>query len=69
MDLGLLRQLRSKENVFARGSPAYEQVALELLQLMPNTFQGLKKKSVRDRLLKVMEQFRNMEREEWWKRQ
>eukprot|EP00117_Sycon_ciliatum_P029316 scpid106847/ scgid23378/ len=49
MDLAILRQLRSHERPFRRGSPAMELVAGELSNSDLAKFGGITKKGVRDR--------------------
>lgn len=58
MDLMLLRQMRGQENAFKRGDPGYEEVAVALSCICPSSFRGVTKKSVRDRVLKLLELFR-----------
>ena len=59
MDLALLtvRQLRSHDQPFRRGSPAMETVACELENLSPTQFGGVTKKAIRDRVMKLLELF------------
>ena len=45
MDLAMLRQLRSHDQPFRRGSPAMEQVAADLANPMPGHFAGVTKKN------------------------
>ena len=61
MDLILLRQVLAQENPFVRGSPAMDVVAKELDSLKPDLFQGITKKTVRDRVLLLLEQHRKEE--------
>ena len=57
MDLALLRQLRSHDQLFRRGSPAMEIVTCELENLSPTQFGGVTKKAIRDRVMKLLELF------------
>ncbi|XP_065196146.1 uncharacterized protein LOC135827604 [Sycon ciliatum] len=55
MDLILLRQVMAHPNPFVRGSPAMDNVADELAKQDAARFGSLTKKSVRDRLMKMLE--------------
>ncbi|XP_065182007.1 uncharacterized protein LOC135812638 [Sycon ciliatum] len=67
MDLAILRQLRSHECPFRRGSPAMDIVAAELSNSDPTKFCGINKKGVRDRVLLLLKLFNKGD--EWKKRQ
>ena len=57
MDLAMLRQIRSHDQPFRRGSPAMELVAAELANLMPAKFSAVTKKTIRDRVIKLIDLF------------
>ena len=65
MDLCLLRQSRLHPNLFSRSSPDKMEIADELGQ--DEQFQGITKKAVRDRLLKLLEQHKA--KDNWRKKQ
>ena len=65
MDLAMLRQLRSHDRPFRRGSPAMEQVAADLANTMPGHFAGVTKKTIRDRVLNLIGLFA---KDDEWKR-
>ena len=65
MDLCLLRQSRLHPNLFLHGSPDMMEIADELGQ--DEQFQGITKKAVRDRLLKLLEQHKA--KDNWRKKQ
>ena len=65
MDLQLLRQSRIHPHLFVRGAPDLKNVAEELSQ--DEKFAGITKKTVRDRLMKMLDQHKS--NDNWKKRQ
>ena len=57
MDLAMLRQICSHDQPFRRGSPAMELVAAELANLMPAKFSAVTKKTIHDRVIKLIDLF------------
>ena len=66
MDLAMLRQLRSHDQPFGRGSPAMEQDAVDLANTMLGHFAGVTKKPIRDRVLNLIGLF--AKGDEWKRR-
>ena len=66
MDLAMLWQIRSHDQPFRRGSPAMELVAAELAKLMPAKFSAVTKKTIRDRVIKLIDLF--AKGDDWKKR-
>ena len=57
MDLAMLRQIRSHDQIFRCSTPAMELVAAELANLMPAKFSAVTKKTIRDRVIKLIDLF------------
>ena len=57
IDLAMLRQIRSHDQLYRRGSPAMELVAAELANLMAAKFSAVTKKTIRDRVIKLIDLF------------
>ena len=57
MDLAMLRQIRSHDQPFRRGSLAMELVAAEFANLMPAKLFAVTKKTIRDRVIMLIDLF------------